>query len=119
MRGFLKRYHMEDNQPPHPEPEHIMKAIEMVDSISEQIRKREADCLKSVFTRFCLIKFKTLDPSQVDIKNYPVRPNFTNYYYKFGTHEQYWLMSTELIIEDNEPKLNVLFNAELVNNNEL
>lgn len=114
MRGFLKHPTMNTK----PEAA-IMEAIEAVDTISEQIRMREADCVKRVFTRFCLLKFKTLDPSQVDIKNYEVRPNFTNYYYRFGTPDQYWLMSAELIIEHDVPKLNVLFNNELVKDNEL
>lgn len=102
-------------------PEEIlMKAIEVVDNISEQIREKEADCLRRIFIRFTCIK-KGVEPNikNVTIKYYQDRPNLWEYVYDAGKPTEYLLMTRELIIEDNQPKLNIIFNCELAVNNEL
>lgn len=97
----------------------LVNVIKVADDLSEQINKRENDCLNSIYTRFCLLKGLWVDFRHVKRKSYPGRPNYWEYWYKIDTPKQYFLMSREFKLENNVPKLNITFSKELTKNNEL
>ena len=112
------------------QPEEILDQVEKFGEFTEQaekwleettakIHQTEKDCLTRIFTRFSIKKVKFPDFSKVSEKKYPSRPNYTEYWYKQGTQDAYFLMAAELKVVDNNPILDVYFNEELTYNNEL
>lgn len=101
------------------ETENIIKTLEAVDELSEQINLKESDCLVKIFTRFCLLHGLLIDFDQIRRKNFSERPNYWEYWYKYGTKQQFFLMSRELLVNDNVPALNIVFSKALTKDNEL
>ena len=100
-------------------PEEIITAIEAVDSLSQQINEKENECLGTIYARFCLLKAKMMVATHVTRRSFEGRPNYWEYWYKLNTSDEFFLMSRELVIEPDGPKLNITFSAELTKGNEL
>ena len=102
-------------------PEEIMEGIEALDSMIEnimnQVRAKETECLRSIYTRYCIRYGKMMDFSNVE--NINEGKNVTSYWIDFGTKEQFLLMRSTFEVVDNMPILKVDFNPALAFNNEL
>ena len=109
---------MEENNP----VEVFDKALDAVEKIQAQILARENDCLRRIFSRFCLMNAIMADFSEVKREDFIDRPNYWQYYfiYKGKSH---FLMSRELIavVKDGIPnfKLDINYSSALTTNNEL
>jgi len=92
-----------------------LSPVEILEDILEQITKREEDCLMRVYTRFCFLRGLPVDFNNVARQTYELNPNKWDFYWIMpGTEVRVFLMSRELIIEDSQPKLNIIFNPELL-----
>lgn len=88
--------------------------IDVLEEILEAVDKQEKECLNRVFLRHCFLNGLAIDQSQITKLNDDKRRNYSAYWYKLGTPKEAFLMSAELIIEAGQPKLNVIFNANLI-----
>ena len=86
-------------------------------ALMREILATEREQLMGVFTRMCIKRGKPVEPEH--IHGVPAGKNATNYYYKFGTKEQYFLMTAKFSVGESGPALDIDFNPELVFNNEL
>ena len=96
----------------------LLAAFDQVDEWLEEIQKQEDEAVDRIFLRFCLLKGKAIDFDQVRRKRFPANPNLWTYYYKYGTPEQYFLLTRELIVEMGDEgikrHLRIVFNPELL-----
>lgn len=91
-----------------------------IDAMMDDIAKQEAECLKTIHTRYCILKM--LPISIADVQRYqPSKkqmPHYYEYWYKFGTKAQYMLMTRDLKQDAEGVNLIILFNKELVREGE-
>lgn len=104
-------------------PAGVMIDKEAIDSQIKKwiadINEREEQCLKTIHARYCIPR--ALHHNAADVSRYyPVdgNKNLYQYWYKFGTPQAFMLMQRELVFEDNQPKLNIVFNADLAREGE-
>lgn len=88
--------------------------------IADEIAAKEADCLKTIHTRYCIIKWIPILLTDVSSSApLPNWPNYREYHYKHGTKDVYFLMSRNLEVDDKfNPKLTITFNKELIREGE-
>lgn len=86
----------------------------------DQINAKEAECLRTIHSRFCILK--SVPIFVADISRYQpdkrLRPNYWEYWYCWETVDQAFLMSREVYIQDGEIKLDITFNKDLVRQGE-
>lgn len=92
-----------------------------IDILMDNVAKQEADSLKLIHTRYCILKMLPINIADVE-RYQPSKkqmPHYYEYWYKFGTKAAYMLMSRNLIpIEPNGVELDITFNKELVREGE-
>lgn len=90
------------------------------EKLADQIRDQEENCLKTIHTRYCIVKGLLIagfeDISRLTPPGF--KPSYYEYWYMFGTPMQAFLMSREIIIKDGNYILQILFNKELARGDE-
>lgn len=89
-------------------------------NLLKQIHKQEAECLRTIHARYCLLKGLPVNYADVtQTQARPERPNYTEYYIFKGTPRQYFLMSAEVAVnEAGVIELDIIFNGELARQGE-
>lgn len=112
-----KERHLYMNQPTEEQTQEMKLAAE---KILFQITEQEEQCLKTIHSRYCLVKQVPIHLDDVSRYTAPVdgHPTYYEYWYKINTSAQAFLMSREIIIKNGEYILQVLFNRELARDGE-
>lgn len=88
--------------------------------ILAQITAKEEDCLKTIHSRYCLVKMLPISIGDVS-RFQPDKvkaPNYWEYWYKWDTPDQAFLMSRLVEFKDGLPTLIIAFNKELAREGE-
>jgi len=108
----------------HPEEQQQPEHVQIMHKITEEVMawrtNTERENLMNVFRRFCIHRGVPIEESIEHLHASPAGKNQTNYYYKFGSNEQAFLMTATFSISDTGmPKLDIDFNPTLAYNNTL
>ena len=101
------------------ELEEVTQVANPAADLLKQIEIQEAECLNQILTRFCLLNGLKIDILKCETREFPDRPNYWEYYYRGNAPKLpgimvHFLMGRELLIENNQPVLNVTFNKDLM-----
>lgn len=92
------------------------KAKEDLQKAVDDINAKEAECLSTIHSRFCILNSIPILVS--DISRYQpdktLKPNYWEYWYKWETKQEAFLMSRELSIQNGEIKLDITFSKSLI-----
>lgn len=88
--------------------------------ILAQITAKEEECLKTIHSRFCLVKMLPIDIMDVAryVPDKDNQPNYWEYWYKWNKDDQAFLMSRLVELKDGVPTLTIAFNRELAREGE-
>lgn len=86
----------------------------------DDINAKEAECLHTIHSRFCILNGISINIK--DISRYHpdkrLKPNYWEYWYRWETKEEAFLMSRELSIQSGEIKLDITFSKDLIREGE-
>lgn len=86
----------------------------------DNIAAKEAECFRTIHARYCILNHIAINVS--DVGRYQpdkrLRPNYWEYWLRWETKEQAFLMSREVYIENGEIKLDVTFRKDLIREGE-
>jgi len=101
--------------------EAMLKAKAEAQAIADQIQEREAECLRTIHSRYCILNGLPM-AAAADVQCYTpdkrLRPNYREYWYHFGMPDQYFLMARDLETDGVNHNLNITFNRELAREGE-
>jgi len=90
--------------------------VELANLLAD-VTAREEDCLKRIHARYCIPRALGIDVG--DISRYvpgpEQKPNYWEYWFKWGTPQQFFLMSRNFYINDaGLPVLDIVFHKDLM-----
>lgn len=101
--------------------EEMQKAKAQAEEIVQQIQAQEAECLRTIHTRYCILNGLPM-AAAADVQCYTpdkrLRPNYREYWFHFGMPDQYFLMGRDLESDGINHTLNITFNKELTREGE-
>ncbi len=103
-------------------PEEILNLIEQsdeefaqIEAIIDDFNQQVDDKLGIIYARFCLQRGLLMSYNYVRRKTFKDNKNYWEYWYKYGTPEQFFLMSRQVYLDPQSgaPRLKMVISGEL------